>query len=98
MVEVFSRAVIPSRAVAPASGSEERAEALQRLRTVDVNCLFAVDAVPAATGPRKLARGSGEPHVLARPSMNLHSGSAFLQAGRSSSGPRAQTRRRTGGG
>jgi superfamily II DNA or RNA helicase/HKD family nuclease len=43
MAEVFSRAGIPSLAVAGESRPEERAEALQRLRAGDVNCLFAVD-------------------------------------------------------
>ncbi len=43
MAEVFSRAGIPSFAVAGESRPEERAEALRRLRAGDVNCLFAVD-------------------------------------------------------
>jgi superfamily II DNA or RNA helicase/HKD family nuclease len=43
MAEVFSHAGIPSLAVAGESRPEERAEALQRLRAGDVNCLFAVD-------------------------------------------------------
>jgi Domain of unknown function (DUF3427)/Helicase conserved C-terminal domain len=43
MAEVFSRAGIPSLAVAGESRRDERAEALRRLRAGDVNCLFAVD-------------------------------------------------------
>jgi superfamily II DNA or RNA helicase/HKD family nuclease len=43
MAEVFSRAGIPSLAVAGGSRSDERSEALRRLRAGDINCLFAVD-------------------------------------------------------
>lgn len=43
MAEVFSRAGIPSVAVAGDSHRDMRAEALRRLRAREVNCLFAVD-------------------------------------------------------
>jgi superfamily II DNA or RNA helicase/HKD family nuclease len=43
MAEVFTRAGIPSLAVSGETAPADRAEALQRLRSLDVNCLFAAD-------------------------------------------------------
>jgi superfamily II DNA or RNA helicase len=43
MAEVFNRAGIPSLAVSGDTPAETRAEALRRLRNLEVNCLFAAD-------------------------------------------------------
>ena len=43
MAEAFGRAGIPSLAVSADTPAAERAEALRRLRALEVNCLFAVD-------------------------------------------------------
>ncbi len=43
MAAVFTRAGIPSLAVSAQTSREERAEALRRLTSGEVNCLFAVD-------------------------------------------------------
>ena len=43
MAEVFNRAGIPSLAVSARTPTQERADALRRLGSCEINCLFAVD-------------------------------------------------------